>query len=239
MVLDLRLFLSSQRLHDQRFFLGRADTGATAATGAVQGTDLDTIFKILEFLAFGFHRNEILRRVFKVIVCDQHRSNYPMGTDKSTLVTLDAFFRLPLGNIDGNAPLFILGGGCRENTIRRHGTHRKPISLLSQHGSHDIRHKLGFVLFQVRLMTCRGPGFGDFYFFQCPHGPIYGVDVHLNHLIALFAISFLNGPLHIIKGIFGRNDIGNLKKCRLHNHIDTGPQAQFSADFERVNIVKI
>ncbi len=238
MVLNLDPFLGSKRLHDQGFFLGRAGIGATAAAGAVQGADLDAIPQSLKLLALGFLRDKILRRVFKVFFCGQHRSNHPVGTDKSALVALDAVFRLPFRNIDGDAPFFIAGGGCRENAVRRHGTHRKLVSLLAQHGSHDIGHKFRFVLFQVRFMACRGPGFGDLDFFQRPHGPIHGIDVHLNHLVALFAVGFFDGPLHVIKSLFGGDDIGNLKKCRLHDHVDAGSQAQLGTYFYRVNIVK-
>ena len=46
------------------------------------------------------------------------------------------------------------------------------------------------------------------------YGVIYGGVVHIYYLIALLAIGFLNGLLHILLGFLMGNNLRKLKKTR-------------------------
>ena len=162
-----------------------------------------------------------------------------MGTNKGTLVALNAILRDPHRHVDGNASFLVLGCRRGEDAVGRYGAHREFVALLGQHGPHDLGHELGFVFFKVGFLTGRGPVIRDLDFLQGAHSSVHGSLVHLNDLFALLAVSLLNGLFDVPEGLFRRNDIGDLEEGRLHDHVDAAAQTQVRGDLHGIDVVEL
>ena len=145
MVRHLNIGLGFDGPHDQGRFLGRADIGTVAAAHAVEGIDLYTEMIALQFLAQGLFGFKSLGSCFTLFIRQQNRTNGGVGADHGTLVALDAVFQNPLRYIDGHPSFLVLGGGYGEKTIRSECTHRKFVTLLCQHRTHDLGNKFRFM----------------------------------------------------------------------------------------------
>ena len=161
-----------------------------------------------------------------------------MRADHGALVTLDTVFHNPFRHIDGHSPLLVLGGVHRKNAVRLKSTDRKLITLLGQNGAHYIFNKIRLVLFSRGFAGGFRPGFRIFDFHQIVQRLVHRGKVHIHNLLALFREQLFDLVFQISDGVINRNHVGQLKKGRLHDHVDATAQPHFTGNFFSIDIVK-
>ena len=124
------IHLAFQWFHHQGRLFGRTDVGAVAAAHAVQNVDLHPELVVFEFFADGFLGCKSGRGLGHFFIGQQMRTDGGMRADHGTLVALNTIVHDPLGHHDGHAAFFVLGGGYRENPVRRKGADRQFVALL-------------------------------------------------------------------------------------------------------------
>ena len=70
------------------------------------------------------------------------------------------------------------------------------------------------------------------------HPQIDSGIVHIHHVLPFAAIGFCHRFLKVRRGGFGINNVGQFKKGRLHQHIKTPAEAEFTCNIDRVQGVK-
>jgi len=70
------------------------------------------------------------------------------------------------------------------------------------------------------------------------HGCVNGVIVHLDHLVALGAVSLLDGGFDGINGLFSSDDVGDQEEGGLHDHVDAGTKAEGCGQAEGVDDIE-
>ena len=207
--------------HNQSLILGRANLRAVAAARAIQGAELHAEGISGELLARGRFGYKISRRV----VFNEHGPYAGMGAYQSALIALYAVFRNPFGKINGNAALLILS--CTRGHIpgRIKRGNRQAITLLSQDGMHYSIKILGSGNMEfIRSLFSIRPAFGIINLLNAAYSIINSGIVHINYSVALLAVGFLNGLLHIIFRFVVRYNLGELEERSHHNHIDSSAQ---------------
>ena len=162
-----------------------------------------------------------------------------MGADQSALVALYAVFRNPFGEINGNAALLVLGSTCRHISGGIKGGNRQAVSLLSQNGMHHGVKILGSGNMEfVRALFSIRPAFGIINLLNAAYSVINSGIVHINYSVALLAVGFLNGLLHIFfRFVIGYN-LGELEERGHHDHIDSSAQTDIRSNLNSVNIIE-
>ena len=75
----------------------------------------------------------------------QDGDNRRMGTDKCTLIALDAVVHDPFRDVDCNPALLIFCRIHREDAVRLEGAYRQGVSLLGKNRAHDIFDIIGLI----------------------------------------------------------------------------------------------
>ena len=68
---------------------------------------------------------------------------------------------------------------------------------------------------------------------------VNGGAVHINDVLTLRAVRFFDCVLEIFNGVINRNNVGELKESRLHNHVETPAQTELARDFNGVDGVDV
>ena len=163
-----------------------------------------------------------------------------MGAHKGALAALDAVFNLPFGHVDGAAALFASGGAKGHEASRIHGGHGQLVALLGQNGTHNGADVIIFVAVAgFGAFGGSGPGSGVFHFFQSVHALVHSGNVHVDDLVALAAVGFLDGFLEQAHGLFKVKHVGKLEEGGLHDHVDAAAEAHFLGNLDGVHVVEL
>ena len=167
-----------------------------------------------------------------------------MRTNKGTHVALNALFRIPLRHHHCRTALFILGGPQRHRTVGRVNKNAdgNVVALQTvdrdQHLA-DIVGKQRINAFFRRLILGICPFRRHF---DADHAGAATVDclvVHAKNLVALRTVSAFDRFLHVLHGVFERQNARQLEKRRLQHGVCAVPHADFHGDAGSVDDVKI
>ena len=232
--------LALQRLHGQRFLLGRADVDAASAAGAVIGRDLHAVLILSQ--PSGLLGLEAGRSVLLLVFIQQHGADGGMGADERTLVALDALGHIPLGNVHSRAALFVLGGarmpGAVLQTVLLHNGHRQAVALLTVHHIHYLTDEVRCLPRHGRILSISPRG-GDSHLHQLVDAVLDGGVVHVHHgLPLLLIIGLIDGVLHLGHRLLQRDHIGQLEEGSLQNGVGAAAQPQLTGDLDGVDGVE-
>ncbi len=143
-----------------------------------------------------------------------------MGTDHHTLVALNALIRKPLGYLDGDTALFVLGGSAGEGPIQREGGNGQVVTFLAIHHLGDFGHEGGFARGRELLVRQVRPSFRNRYFYQTAGADIDGFPVLIQNLLPFSGIGLLDCLFHILLRFFEGDDIGQFEEGGLHDGVD-------------------
>ena len=194
---------------------------------------------VFQFLSQGLFSLKSLGGIRQFLFGQKDRPDSSVGTNHRTLVALDTVVQDPFRNVDGNTAFFICGGTHRENPVRRKSGHWQLIALLGQHGTHHIFHEVRLVFFRFRTARCLCPALRVIDLNQIFQGFIDGGKVHINDLLTLFAEQLLDLIFQVSESVIYRYHIGQLEESRLHDHVDPAPEAYFTGDFNRIDVVEL
>ena len=234
--------LRVERLHDQRFFLGRADVDAGAAAVAVERRYLHAEFIPFQALADGLFRREISRSRLLFISRYQVRADSGVRANEGAAVALDAVFNDPFRHRRSNASLFIFRRtqGIRTVGILDKFADGNRIAQLSVRRFDDFRNEIGQTAFGLRRIRRQVlPAFRHVDGDEARNAPVHGGLVHGNDGFALCQIRLGNSFFHVADGVFNRQDFRQLEEGSLQNRI--GPVAaetDFFGDLRRVNRIE-
>ena len=230
-----------QRAHHQRLLLGRADVHAVRAARTVERRDLDAELVLLGLAQplLPFHA-----RCGGLGLRREERTDHGVRADIGALVALDTVLDLPLGDIHGDAALLVGGRAVLPRTVltARESRYRQVIALQPVDRLDDLAHELG--IRRIRNM-CEAVvvdlrPFGRH--LDLHHGVAAGVDgriVHVDDVLALLAVGFQDGMLHLVDSLVERDDVGDLEECRLHDGIRTRTQSELGGDLRGVDDIEI
>ena len=163
-----------------------------------------------------------------------------VGADEAALVALDAVLGDPLRALDGDAALLQAGRGRRDGPVEGHLGDGQEVALepgdrvddLPGVGAGVVGDDLGD---RGRLGDLRRDGDG----LEARGGPVDGVPVHLDDLLALAAVGLLDGLLHQGDGLVLGQDAGELEEAGLHDRVDAQAQAELAGHLQGVDGVDL
>ena len=166
-----------------------------------------------------------------------------MRTDKTALVTADAFCFIPRGNFYSRAAFFISRAAERESAVREllHLADSQTFALLTVHNVLNFADKFRNVVRRLALsfaLRVDVPA-ANIDFVQCLNTSVNRAAVHFDNLRAFLAVRFFNRVLEIFNSLINRNNISQLEESRLHNHVETTAEPQLARNFHRVDRVNI
>ena len=230
-----------QRAHHQRLLLGRADVHAVRAARTVERRDLDAELVLLGLAQplLPFHA-----RCGGLGLRREERTDHGVRADIGALVALDTVLDLPLGNIHGDAALLVGGRAILPRTVltARESRYRQVIALQPVDRLDDLTHEFGTrsVRDMCEALVVDLCPFGRH--LDLDHGVAAGVDgriVHVDDVLALLAVGFQDGMLHLVDSLVERDDVGDLEECRLHDGIRTRTQPELGGDLRGVDDIEI
>ena len=171
------------------------------------------------------HRNHLhaFRSLLYFFLRHGNRTNYRMRTNHRATITLNTIFRNPLWHINRYTSALVCGSTTRSSTICiiSKCRNREFIAALCIYFLLNLLNKLqnfrsvSQKLCSLHFIYCISPIFRNFYFHHAASAGINSVVVHLNNCITLLTVALLCSILHILNGIFCRNNICQSKECGL------------------------
>jgi len=165
-----------------------------------------------------------------------------MGADQSALVTADAVFGNPLGNVDSNAAFLVLGGFNRHNAVcvrQEHG-HGQGIAGLVVHGHQNVAHVIGQGLVRSYHFVLQSlPRLGNSNFHNSVHAAVHSCAVHIHNLLALLGVALHDCFLHVTHSLLDGQNAGELEECGLQNGVGTVAQTQLGCNLGCVDGVEL
>ena len=134
-----------------------------------------------------------------------------MRTNHSALIALNTFRRIPLGNKDRYAALFI---GCRADGIGAvlHGNHAADGHLVTFQTIHRNEEVFDIsrdsFLRRTLHINSVSPCVGNINFYQFRYALFNRFKVHFHDVVALFAVRHLHRVFQIRYGVFNGNNVG-------------------------------
>ena len=164
-----------------------------------------------------------------------------MRAYKRALVALNAFFHLPFRNVDGNAAFFVSSGAARESAVLM-VFKRAYRQFVAFHAVH--RHKNVVDEIIAGFCSCFGigsvsPCCGNVNFYNGVNAHVDSGVVHVNNVFALQAVAVFNRFLQVFNSILQRNNVGQFKERRLHNHVNASAEADLLCNFYSVNNIEV
>ena len=228
-----------QRLHREGLLFGRADVGAGAAARAVKSGGLNTIAILIVRLRALFG-HEALRRVLRFFFREEEGANDGVRADVGALVALNAVVRIPDRDIHGDTAFLELCGSGGEGAVfaSHKGGNRKRVTLLSIHHVGDIGDEIRHFAQRAGLILSIFPLSRNLEFAIAVNTGIYGGVVHVDDLLALVAVGFDDGFLHVFHGISDGNNLGDGEEGRLADRVDAVAEADFLTEFNGVDDIE-
>ncbi|MPM58757.1 hypothetical protein SDC9_105590 [bioreactor metagenome] len=163
-----------------------------------------------------------------------------MRAGKRALVALDAILSDPAGYINGDAAFFILGRSCGNRAVRAELGDGQLVTFLRENRPDELR-KVRIVggLHRNSAVGRRRPGLGILDLFKAGCAKIDRIPVLLDDFVALLAVGFLGGGLHIFDGLLRGNHVGKLEERTLHNRVDTTAHANLASELDGVDVVEL
>ena len=228
--------LGAQGLHRQRLFLGGADVYAVFAAGAVQHADLHPVGKALELGADGGLGLKGGGGLLEIGFADQVGTDGGVRADQRAVAALDALVDVPLGNLDRDAALLVLGGAGGHGAVHAERGHGQLVAFLREDRGNDGVEVLGGLdLYGHGALGGGRPLGGDLHFVQAADGHVDGRPVHLDDLVALLGVALLGVGLHVLIRLVVGDDVGQLEERSLHDGVDAAAHADLLGQLDGVD----
>ena len=232
--------LAGQRLHVQRLGLGGADLYAVAAAGAIQRAYLHTIQLAGKFLALGRNGLEGLGRGGSLLLGQQEGTDAAVRANQRAVAALYAVFGDPLGNLNSNAALLVLGRAGGYEALRVERGYGQLVALLLDDGLDNLVEVLGGGNFNGHSASGGGqPCLGHRNFLQAGDGDVDSVAVLLNYVVALLAVGLLDSGLHVLVRVLVGDNVGKLEESGLHDGVDAVAHANLRRQLDGVDGVEL
>ena len=139
---------------------------------------------------------------------------------------MDTVFRQPLGNVNSDVTLLVLGGSCWPGTVIREFRNLNLITFTTDH--------LGrYFLYKFRSISRYGfwnvvsfCGLTKLNLNDVLDGAVNSVIVHLDNFIAFLTVGLLDGIFNGFDGLIFCQNSRDQEKCGLHNHVDASAEAK-------------
>ena len=236
--------LRCERLHFESLFLWRrADINTVATTGTVERRYLNTEF-ILLGVSDTLLKGCSLRCSCCLLLSCEEWTNSCVRADISTLVTLDTLINIPLRNIHSDTTLLPSGSTIIPSTVLTtiECRNREQVALQSVDWVYYIANELRtrHINRCVSLLNNKRCPLGRYlYLLNCGSTCIDSGVVHIDDILALLAVRFVDSLLHLLDSLLEWDNIRNLEECRLHNGICAATQTQLGCNLGSVDDVEV
>ena len=231
--------LAFERFHYQCLVRSRADVRTVAATGTIQYGNLHS-----ELVGFGssdtLNGLHAGRSSCSLFFGQQERTDRCVRTNICTLVTLDTVFRLPFGNLNSHSTFFITRRTCIPCSIFAavECADRQIVTLHRLDRTNDLADEFGNILLLSLGNGQIGP-FSRHLDLGNSTTLLYGSVVHVDHILTLLAIRFVDGFLHLLFGLIVRNNPRYLEEGALHDRVGTAAESDLCSDLRCVDDIEI
>mmetsp|Transcript_95195 Transcript_95195/g.199086 ORF Transcript_95195/g.199086 Transcript_95195/m.199086 type:complete len:391 (-) Transcript_95195:1291-2463(-) len=168
-----------------------------------------------------------------------------MGADETALVALSAQVHVHTRDLDGNSSLLVLAGAQRHAATRLEGADWQLVAvqvvtrLLNALGK-ALRRILLFPPIRGSLLAhssalALGPFGLHFTFDDTIDARVNAINVHLDNLVTLLAIHFLDASLQQIQSFLQGHHAAQLEEDTLHNHVDALAEASLNRDLGSID----
>ena len=143
-------------------------------------------------------------------------------TEQRASSALNTKVGFPLRDIDGDITLLILSCTCRELAVGGHFAYRQLVAAACHKLGGNFLDKIRGIIGDRRLhLYLARYLIRHFYLVNFPKSGIDGGIVHLNNLLAFFAVGFPDGIFDCLDSRVNRDELGDFEEGGLHNHIDS------------------